>query len=35
LLAEKTGSHLIMRVGNVLGLHRPRAVTESLAATTE
>jgi RNA-binding protein len=25
-LAEKTGSHLIMRVGNVMVLHRPRAV---------
>ena len=35
LLAEKTGSHLIMRVGNVLVLHRPRAMTESPAATTE
>jgi RNA-binding protein len=35
LLAEKTGSHLIMRVGNVLVLHRPRAVAESPAATTE
>ena len=23
-LAEKTGSHLIMRVGNVVVLHRPR-----------
>jgi len=26
LLAEKTASHLIMRVGNVLVLHRPRPV---------
>lgn len=25
LLAEKTGSHLIMRVGNVMVLHRPKA----------
>ncbi len=24
LLAEKTGSHLIMRVGNVMVLHRPK-----------
>lgn len=29
LLAEKTGSHLIMRVGNVMVLHRPRAEVES------
>jgi RNA-binding protein len=35
LLAEKTGSHLIMRVGNVLVLHRPRPATESPAAATE
>lgn len=29
-LAERTGSHLIMRVGNVMVLHRPRpAVMES------
>lgn len=27
LLAEKTGSHLIMRVGNVMVLHRPKDVT--------
>ena len=26
LLAEKTGSHLIMRVGNVMVLHRPKDV---------
>ena len=26
LLAEKTGSHLIMRVGNVMVLHRPKSV---------
>jgi len=25
LLAEKTASHLIMRVGNVMVLHRPKA----------
>ena len=25
-LAEKTGSHLIMRVGNVMVLHRPKSV---------
>ena len=25
-LAEKTGSHLVMRVGNVMVLHRPRPV---------
>jgi len=24
LLAEKTGSHLVMRVGNVVVLHRPK-----------
>ena len=31
LLAEKTSSHLVMRVGNVLVLHRPKpgAVTEN------
>ena len=27
-LAEKTGSHLVMRVGNVMVLHRPKAVAE-------
>lgn len=26
LLAEKTASHLIMRVGNVMVLHRPKSV---------
>lgn len=26
LLAEKTASHLVMRVGNVLVLHRPKLV---------
>jgi RNA-binding protein len=29
LLAEKTASHLIMRVGNVVVLHRPRPATET------
>jgi RNA-binding protein len=28
-LAEKTSSHLIMRVGNVMVLHRPRPVVEA------
>ena len=28
LLAEKTGSHLIMRVGHVMVLHRPKAKAE-------
>ena len=32
LLAEKTGSHLVMRVGNVMVLHRPRALAEATAA---
>lgn len=27
LLAEKTGSHLVMRVGNVIVLHRPKTET--------
>ena len=35
LLADKTASHLIMRVGNVMVLHRPKPVaaepTESVA----
>ena len=31
-LAEKTSSHLIMRVGNVMVLHRPRPVAESATA---
>ena len=26
LLAEKTGSHLVMRVGNVMVLHKPKLV---------
>ncbi len=26
-LAEKTGSHLVMRVGNVMVLHRPKPAT--------
>jgi len=28
LLAEKTSSHLVMRVGNVMVLHRPKPATE-------
>lgn len=28
LLAEKTGSHLIMRVGNVMVLHRPKGAPQ-------
>ena len=31
-LAERTASHLIMRVGNVLVLHRPRPVEQNPAA---
>jgi RNA-binding protein len=31
-LAESTSSHLIMRVGNVLVLHRPRPVEETPGA---
>ena len=31
LLAEKTGSHLIMRVGNVMVLHRPKPVASEPA----
>ena len=30
-LAEKTASHLIMRVGNVMVLHRPRPAVEPAA----
>jgi RNA-binding protein len=30
-LAEKTGSHLVMRVGNVMVLHRPKPVVEAIA----
>jgi RNA-binding protein len=30
-LAERTASHLIMRVGNVMVLHRPKPVTEKPA----
>jgi len=30
-LAKKTGSHLVLRVGNVLVLHRPRPATEAAA----
>ncbi len=29
LLAEKTSSHLIMRVGNVMVLHRPKPATDA------
>ena len=31
-LAQKTSSHLIMRVGNVMVLHRPRPIAQSVAA---
>ena len=31
-LAEKTASHLIMRVGNVMVLHRPKPAAEPPAA---
>ena len=31
-LAEKTASHVIMRVGNVVVLHRPRPVAEAPAS---
>jgi len=31
LLAEKTGSHLVMRVGNVMVLHRPKPAAEEPA----
>lgn len=30
-LAEKTASHLVMRVGNVMVLHRPKPVTVEAA----
>lgn len=30
LLAEKTSSHVIMRVGNVMVLHRPKPAIESV-----
>lgn len=30
LLAEKTSSHLVMRVGNVMVLHRPKPAAESI-----
>ena len=30
-LAERTATHLIMRVGNVMVLHRPRPATEEAA----
>lgn len=29
LLAEKTSSHLVMRVGNVMVLHRPKPVAQT------
>lgn len=35
LLAEKTASHLIMRVGNVLVLHRPKPMAESPTTLAE
>ena len=31
LLAEKTSSHLVMRVGNVMVLHRPKPAAEEAA----
>ncbi len=31
LLAEKTGSHLVMRVGNVMVLHRPKVTVDPTA----
>jgi RNA-binding protein len=34
-LAEKTASHLVMRVGNVMVLHRPRPVVAEPAAVAE
>jgi len=35
LLAEKTSSHLVMRVGNVLVLYRPKPVPVTPAVTPE
>lgn len=32
LLAEKTASHLVMRVGNVMVLHRPKPASAAPAA---
>ena len=32
LLAEKTASHLVMRVGNVMVLHRPKPAPETPAS---
>ena len=32
LLAEITGSHLVMRVGNVMVLHRPKPAAEEAAS---
>ncbi|MGN6553234.1 MAG: YhbY family RNA-binding protein [Verrucomicrobiota bacterium] len=34
-LAEKTRSHLIMRVGNVMVLHRPRAAAEAESSAAQ
>jgi RNA-binding protein len=35
-LAEKTGSHLVMRVGNVMVLHRPKpAAAEAVDPTAD
>lgn len=34
-LAEKTASHLVMRVGNVMVLHRPRPASAELAAAED
>jgi RNA-binding protein len=31
-LAEKTASHLIIRVGNVMVLHRPKPATEEMSS---
>jgi len=33
LLAEKTGSHLVMRVGNVMVLHRPKVPDSGILDT--
>ena len=32
-LAEKTASHLVMRVGNVMVLHRPKPATEEVSVS--
>jgi RNA-binding protein len=34
-LAEKTASHLVMRVGNVMVLHRPKPATAAPATVQE